>query len=321
MKKKILTLSLSRLDSGAHFNYLEAVLARVNKTTEVKTAVATELATLKTAFDTENKFLKVSKKNVMTDSISRHDKLRGGFYTSYKRIVKSYLVFETGEYFEAAKPLWQHIIDYGIKTKMQLDKETGLLSNFNEDLETKYSENIEKLHLTIFTSRLKEENEAVKKLLKERDDEDSARVLGGLKKARKDADLAYRELIESINAYARFNTSDELTKLIAEMNRHIRRMKQRIIDKATTKGTNSKPSSKPNDKPVTDKPTTGDETETSDEEKPDTGNEDAFPSVDDSDNESGGDTSGGEDSGGDGSDDDRPVVDDSDDEDGLPVVQ
>ena len=60
MKKKILTLSLSRLDSGAHFNYLEAVLARVNKTTEVKTAVATELATLKTAFDTENKFLKVS---------------------------------------------------------------------------------------------------------------------------------------------------------------------------------------------------------------------------------------------------------------------
>ena len=111
MKKKILTLSLSRLDSGAHFNYLEAVLARVNKTTEVKTAVATELATLKTAFDTENKFLKVSKKNVMTDSISRHDKLRGGFYTSYKRIVKSYLVFETGEYFEAAKPLWQHIID------------------------------------------------------------------------------------------------------------------------------------------------------------------------------------------------------------------
>ena len=56
MKKKILTLSLSRLDSGAHFNYLEAVLARVNKTTEVKTAVATELATLKTAFDTENKF-------------------------------------------------------------------------------------------------------------------------------------------------------------------------------------------------------------------------------------------------------------------------
>ena len=52
MKKKILTLSLSRLDSGAHFNYLEAVLVRVNKTTEVKTAVATELATLKTAFDT-----------------------------------------------------------------------------------------------------------------------------------------------------------------------------------------------------------------------------------------------------------------------------
>jgi len=321
MKKKILTLSLSRLDSGAHFNYLEAVLARVNKTTEVKTAVATELATLKTAFDTENKFLKVSKKNVMTDSISRHDKLRGGFYTSYKRIVKSYLVFETGEYFEAAKPLWQHIIDYGIKTKMQLDKETGLLSNFNEDLETKYSENIEKLHLTIFTSRLKEENEAVKKLLKERDDEDSARVLGGLKKARKDADLAYRELIESINAYARFNTSDELTKLIAEMNRHIRRMKQRIIDKATTKGTNSKPSSKPNDKPVTDKPTIDDDTETLDEEKPDTGNEDAFPSVDDSDNESGGDTSGGEDSGDEGSDDDHPVVDDSDDKDNRPVVQ
>ena len=204
---------------------------------------------------------------------------------------------------------------------MQLDKETGLLSNFNEDLETKYSENIEKLHLTLFTSRLKEENEAVKKLLKERDDEDSARVLGGLKKARKDADLAYRELIESINAYARFNTSDELTKLIAEMNRHIRRMKQRIIDKATTKGTNSKPSSKPNDKPVTDKPTIDDETETPDEEKPDTGNEDAFPSVDDSDNESGGDTSGGEDSGDEGSDDDHPVVDDSGDEDDRPVVQ
>ncbi|MDE6069224.1 MAG: hypothetical protein K2F89_09810, partial [Treponemataceae bacterium] len=51
--------------------------------------------------------------------------------------------------------LQQHVKDYKIDVKAQLDKETGLLVNFIQDLESKYKPQVEALSLTAFVEKLK----------------------------------------------------------------------------------------------------------------------------------------------------------------------
>lgn len=55
----------------------------------------------------------------------------------------------------AAKTLWQHIADYKIDTKAQLDKETGLLTNFVDDLQGKLAPQVTTLGLKPFVDNLK----------------------------------------------------------------------------------------------------------------------------------------------------------------------
>ena len=55
---------------------------------------------------------------------------------------------------QAAKVLTQHIKDYAIDPKMQLDKETGLLINFIDDLEKKYANEVQTLSLGAFVTVL-----------------------------------------------------------------------------------------------------------------------------------------------------------------------
>ena len=75
---------------------------------------------------------------------------------------------------KAAKVLTQHIKDYAIDPKMQLDKETGLLMNFIDDLEKKYSSEVQTLSLGAFVTALKAANEKVRTLTATRTDERKA---------------------------------------------------------------------------------------------------------------------------------------------------
>ena len=68
----------------------------------------------------------------------------------------------------------QHIKDYAIDPKMQLDKETGLLMNFIDDLEKKYSSEVQTLSLGAFVTALKAANEKVRTLTATRTDERKA---------------------------------------------------------------------------------------------------------------------------------------------------
>ena len=82
---------------------------------------------------------------------------------------------------KAAKVLTRHIKDYAIDPKMRLDKETGLLINFIDDLEKKYAEEVKTLSLSAFVTALKAANEKVRTLTATRIDERMAKAVGALK--------------------------------------------------------------------------------------------------------------------------------------------
>ena len=142
---------------------------------------------------------------------------------------------------KAAKVLAQHIKDYAIDQKMQLDKETGLLINFIDDLEKKYVNEVQTLSLGAFVTSLKDANEKVRTLTASRTDERMTKAVGALKASRKASDEAYRQLVKFVNAFALIEGDANYISFIDYVNTEIVHYKREVIGQksgsAQTSGT------------------------------------------------------------------------------------
>ena len=124
--------------------------------------------------------MKVSQKSMLTDDIATADAERDGLYSGYKKAVNGFQNLPVENMAKAAKVLTQHIKDYAIYPKMQLGKETRLLMNYIDDLEKKYSSEVQTLSLGAFVTALKAANEKVRTLTATRTDERMAKAVGAL---------------------------------------------------------------------------------------------------------------------------------------------
>ena len=124
---------------------------------------------------------------------------------------------------------------------MQLDKETGLLMNFIDDLEKKYSSEIQTLSLGAFVTAMKAANEKVRTLTSTRTDERMAKAVGALKASRKASNEAYRQLVKFVNAYALIEGDSKYLSFIDYVNTEIVHYKREVIGQksgsAQTSGT------------------------------------------------------------------------------------
>ena len=161
-------IALDKLDNGAHYAYHANTLAQAKANATISEHCAKVLTPYDAAFLVEDEALKVSQKSFLTDAIAQNDNLRDTLYMSYKKMVAQMLGIAIPEMAEAAKILNQHIKDYRIDTRAQLDKETGLLKNFVADLEDKYAEQVEALSLTSVVAQLKTANDKVNDLIQQR---------------------------------------------------------------------------------------------------------------------------------------------------------
>ena len=132
---EISTISLPRMNNGAHFLYNTDFYNRIEADTKVKNKVAEVLTRYKQAIDHEDEALTISRKSLNTDKIVEYDRRRDSLYVGIKSIVKAQLTVSDPEIQNAAREINQIIKDYNINVKTQLDKETGLLINFIDDME------------------------------------------------------------------------------------------------------------------------------------------------------------------------------------------
>ena len=182
----------------------------------------------------EDEDLKISQKSLLTDEIAEADNLRDSLYRAYKKAVKTYLDFPIAAQAQAAKMLNQHIKDYGIDPAMQLDQETGLLTNFINDLTTKYTEQITTLGLQSFVAELSSANTKVQTLTAQRTMERTGIVKGALKTSRIATDTAYRELVKMTNALALVLGEADYANFIDYVNTEISHYQQEVINGRST---------------------------------------------------------------------------------------
>lgn len=227
--KEISTISLERMNNGAHFLYVSNISARADADPKVKAKAAAQVAALKDAVVQEDKDLKISQKSLLTDDIAQADIERDSLYSGYKKAVAGFLNLPVEAMAQAAKVLNQDIKDYAIDPKMQLDRETGLLMNLIADLEGKYKTEVETLSLTPFVTSLKAANERVRTLTASRTDERTGITVGALKASCKASDEAYRMLVKMVNALALVEGETDYAPFIDYVNTEIVHYKREVL--------------------------------------------------------------------------------------------
>ena len=227
--KEIQSLPLTSMNNGAHFMFVSNMADRAEKDTTVSEKCKVQVDALRAAVKAEDENLQISAKSLTTDKIAEADRLRDQLYAGYKKAVGGYANFPVEDVADAAKILQQHVKDYKIDVQAQLDKETGLLVNFIQDLEGKFAEQVKALSLGAFVEKLKAANEEVRELTSQRTDERSAKTAGALKAARVASDEAYRLLTMHVNAHALIEGDADYAAFIDYANTEIAHFSQEVL--------------------------------------------------------------------------------------------
>ena len=227
--KEIQSLPLTTMNNGAHFMFVSNMAERAEKDAAVAEKCKAQVAALRAAVAAEDENLQISAKSLTTDKIVATDRLRDQLYAGYKKAVAGYVNFPVEEMADAAKVLNQHIKDYKINVQAQMDKETGLLVNFVQDLEGKFAEQVKTLSLTAFVEKLKAANEEVRELTGQRTDERSAKTAGALKAARCASDEAFKMLTMHVNAHALLEGEADYAAFIDYANTEIDHFRKDVL--------------------------------------------------------------------------------------------
>ena len=227
--KEIQSLPLTSMNNGAHFMFVSNMADRAEKDTTVSEKCKVQVDALRAAVKAEDENLQISAKSLTTDKIAEADRLRDQLYAGYKKAVGGYANFPVEDVADAAKILQQHVKDYKIDVQAQLDKETGLLVNFIQDLEGKFAEQVKALSLGAFVEKLKAATEEVRELTSQRTDERSAKTAGALKAARVASDEAYRLLTMHVNAHALIEGDADYAAFIDYANTEIAHFRQEVL--------------------------------------------------------------------------------------------
>ena len=239
---EIVLTDLSRLNNGAHFQFIKNVSDRLATDTKIKeNAVGqTVIKALTEALATEDKYFVLSQKSLLTEEIATADKERDTLFTGYRTAVKGFLNMPIAALAKNAHELWQHLADYAIDPQMQLERETGLITNLCTDLVGKYATQVQALGLKAYVDALKTANERVETLLVQRTTDNSTKVVGALRTAREASDKAFRNLSKVVNALAILGNPADYAAFIDFMNTLIKRYKEQAIPTSTAKATAEK---------------------------------------------------------------------------------
>ena len=239
---EIVLTDLSRLNNGAHFQFIKNVSDRLDTDTKIKENAVGQavIKALTEALATEDKYLVLSQKSLLTEEIATADKERDTLFNGYRTAVKGFLNMPVAALAKNAHELWQHLADYAIDPQMQLERETGLITNLCTDLVGKYATQVQALGLKAYVDALKTANERVETLLVQRTTDNSTKVVGALRTAREASDKAFRNLSKVVNALAILGNPADYSAFIDFMNTLIKRYKEQAIPTSTVKATAEK---------------------------------------------------------------------------------
>ena len=234
---EIKQIDLAHMNNGAHFTYMTNVLNRAEADEHIKVDAAKQVADFKAALAEEDKYFKVSDKNLKTDIIAAADAERDKLCRNYLKTLKALMNMPDETIANSAKALVQMFIDYKLDPDEQLDKQTGILLNMVSDWEGKHAQDVTNTNTGKYVELIKAANERVHSLMVERSDEEKEVPVGALKSARKQTDIAYRALVKMVNALIMVNGETDYADFVKFLNYEIKRYKEEVLNQKVPEGT------------------------------------------------------------------------------------
>ena len=226
---------LEKMRNGTHFNFMSYIQDMIQDYSTENTKFLAYLKEFNDALAREDNFLVITRKSDFTVSIHEADTMRDSLYYRLKHFVLASCALSQLPEYEAAMRVKKQVDAHGINSRWKLGQKSGILTNFIKALEEeKLKADIEELELTHTLELLKEQNEQVKSLLKERSIEMGKLKNGALEQARKATDKAYFELTDFIESMCNFLDDEKLITLIDACNVEIKRS----INEATLRSKN-----------------------------------------------------------------------------------
>lgn len=200
--QKFNTLDKSKLTNGQHFAFMTAFVQDIKKIEGAPEKMKTVIDAMNVAQAEEDKYLKMAQGSALTEKIREADELRDNGYKKLRDIVKVWDGSGIEPQASAATALSTVLNTYRLNTAAQMDEESGLMANLLTDISTTEMEaNITAIGATSLVANMRGGNNQVIALLKQRDDEKSAKVVGALRQARINSDKAYASMVEAIEAF------------------------------------------------------------------------------------------------------------------------
>lgn len=229
--KEIIWIDLTRTNNGAHYQFIKNVHENISAETELLTDTRIKAAAdkLGEALKKEDDCYARSKKSFVTDEIVAADALRDKYFQGMRKTVKGLLNHPDAETALAAQHIEQYIKDHRVDSDMQLERETGAITNLIGDCETKGLADVNKLNIKPYVDALKAANTKVDTLLMGRNRERVGIEAGALRVARQASDDAYLWLVKLVNALALTGDQSKFSAFIDLMNVVVKRYKEQVI--------------------------------------------------------------------------------------------
>lgn len=200
--QRFYTLDKSKLTNGQHFAFMTAFVQDIQKIEDTPAKMKTMIDAMAAAQADEDKYLKMAQGSLLTEKIREADELRDNSYKKLRDIVKVWTGSGMEPQATAAETLNKVISTYRLNTAAQMDEESGLMTNLLTDISTSEMQaNVTAIGAANLVANMRQGNEQVVALLKQRDEEKSGKVVGALRQTRLNSDKAYANVVEAVEAF------------------------------------------------------------------------------------------------------------------------
>lgn len=232
---KFLKFTLARLLNVEHFQFLTEFRDLLHKFTLLTSKTNKLFVIFNDLYLKEDECLVVLQKSSYTEPLAEADRRRDNTFRGLVSMINATLRHFDTDTVEAAKRLKILLDTYGDLAAKSNDAETSGISNLIQDLEDKYTNDIQTTKVSDWIAELKANNKAFEILIKNRDQESAAKPEAKMKEIRVKIDEAYRNLTQAIESLEMLSEDESDTVMyndfITQFNVVVQRYKNRIAQR------------------------------------------------------------------------------------------
>jgi hypothetical protein len=218
---KMKSIGSKKLTNALHLQFMTEAIALILKFNVIVTKLGNLVEVFQAEVNKEDLSHKIIRKSNLSNMKMEKDDERDNLLVGIHEALKSLLRHFDANIREAANRLKIVVDTYNNPTPMKdlsYDAETAEIKNMLQELEGKYSDDLQLTGMTGWINKLKTSNEEFESLVKSYNVEQSGKPSLKTKDARKNTDIAYNNIVTAINGFVIIEGESNYAQFITEIN-------------------------------------------------------------------------------------------------------